>query len=166
MKEILNLLLQTQSQMRILHWQTTSYARHMAFGGFYDAVDDLLDKLIECYQGKYGRIYFEDSTTLTIKDISDDSNQEMKKMTIKINSIIEKMAEFEKIVEENRTMMIKLFEKSEPPAFYNLCHKYEQKILLTALAKQDWNQTKTAEYLGIHRNTLIKKMKKFKLKSI
>ena len=72
MKEILNLLLQVQSQMRILHWQTTSYARHMAFGGFYDAVEPLLDLLVECYQGKYGRIYFEDSTTLTLKDISDD----------------------------------------------------------------------------------------------
>ena len=47
--------------------------------------------------------------------------------------------------------------------YYKLCDNYEQKILLTALTRQNWNQTKTAEYLGIHRNTLIKKMKKFNI---
>ncbi|MFH0926880.1 MAG: sigma-54 dependent transcriptional regulator [bacterium] len=47
--------------------------------------------------------------------------------------------------------------------YFNMCHKYEQKILITALTRQNWNQTKAAKYLGIHRNTLIKKMKKFNL---
>ena len=73
MKDILVLLLQTQEQSRILHWQTTIYARHMAFGNFYDAVTPLIDNLVECYQGKYGRIYLEDDNTLTLKDISDDN---------------------------------------------------------------------------------------------
>jgi len=72
MQEILILLLQTQEQARILHWQTTSYAKHMAFGGFYDALTPLIDQLIECYQGKHGRIYLNDNNTLTLKDISDD----------------------------------------------------------------------------------------------
>ena len=55
---------------------------------------------------------------------------------------------------------------SQAITYYNLCHKYEQKILLTALTRQNWNQTKAAEYLGIHRNTLIKKMKKFNFKKV
>lgn len=56
MKKILIKVLQMQSQMRILHWQTTSLGEHLAFGKFYETVDPLVDKLVECVQGKYGRI--------------------------------------------------------------------------------------------------------------
>ena len=46
-------------QVHIFHWQTKkkgSLAQHMAFGEYYDAIPDLLDKLVETYQGKYGII--------------------------------------------------------------------------------------------------------------
>jgi len=72
MNEIISLLLQAQAQVKILHWQTTSYAKHMAFGGFYDAIDPLIDTLVECYQGKYGRVFLDDKNDLTIKDISNE----------------------------------------------------------------------------------------------
>ncbi len=42
--------------MRLLHWQTTSYAEHKAFGSFYKKADPLIDSLVETIQGKYGRI--------------------------------------------------------------------------------------------------------------
>ena len=51
-------LLSFQMQIKILHWQTTSYAQHMAFGGIYDFLNDAIDKFVEVYQGKYGRIKF------------------------------------------------------------------------------------------------------------
>ena len=51
MKKIVLKFLQTQAQMRILHWQTTSYAEHNAFGGFYDATGDIIDKIVEAIQG-------------------------------------------------------------------------------------------------------------------
>jgi DNA-binding ferritin-like protein len=57
MKKLVIKIFQIQSQTRLLHWQTGSYAEHNAFGGYYDAVDDLFDRLIEAIQGKYGRIY-------------------------------------------------------------------------------------------------------------
>ena len=72
MKNILLLLLQTQDQTRILHWQTTSYAKHIAFGNFYDALTPLIDLLVECYQGKYDRIYLDDKNTISLKDVSED----------------------------------------------------------------------------------------------
>ena len=72
MKNILLLLLKTQDQTRILHWQTTSYAKHIAFGNFYDALTPLIDLLVECYQGKYDRIYLDDQNTIELKDVSDD----------------------------------------------------------------------------------------------
>jgi Family of unknown function (DUF5856) len=73
MKEILNMLLNVQIQTQILHWQTTSYARHMAFGGFYDAMSDLTDTLVEAYQGKYGRVFLESTNTIKVHDISDEN---------------------------------------------------------------------------------------------
>lgn len=42
----------------IHHLGTDSYAQHMALGDFYDGLDDLTDKFIEAYQGKYSKIIF------------------------------------------------------------------------------------------------------------
>lgn len=57
-KAIVNLL-KIQNQLRILHWQTLSYAAHKALGNAYNDLDDLIDSLVEVHQGKYGRITFE-----------------------------------------------------------------------------------------------------------
>lgn len=46
-------------QVHIFHWQTKkkgSLAQHEAFGIYYDEIPDLLDKMVETYQGKYGII--------------------------------------------------------------------------------------------------------------
>ena len=68
MKKIILKSLQLQAQMRILHWQTTSFAEHNAFGGFYDAADDIIDKLIEAIQGKYGRIMLGGIDSIPVSD--------------------------------------------------------------------------------------------------
>lgn len=44
----------------IHHLTTDSYAQHVALGDFYDGLDDLADKFIEAYQGKYQLIEFPD----------------------------------------------------------------------------------------------------------
>ena len=49
-------LLTLQNQLRIFHWQTTSYAEHNAFGKAYEDLDDLIDSFIETMMGKKGRI--------------------------------------------------------------------------------------------------------------
>jgi hypothetical protein len=49
-------MIQMEQQLRILHWQTKSYARHKAFGDTYAALGDLIDSFVEAYMGKYGRI--------------------------------------------------------------------------------------------------------------
>jgi hypothetical protein len=35
------------------HFRTTSYARHMALGEFYEALPAAIDDLVECYQGMF-----------------------------------------------------------------------------------------------------------------
>lgn len=57
-KVIVNLL-KIQNQLRILHWQTLSFAAHKALGNAYNDLDELIDSLVEIHQGKYGRIVFD-----------------------------------------------------------------------------------------------------------
>jgi DNA-binding ferritin-like protein len=57
--DIISKLNTSTIQVHIFHWQTKkkgSLAQHMAFGEYYDAIPDVLDKLVETYQGKYGII--------------------------------------------------------------------------------------------------------------
>lgn len=70
MKKIVLKSLQMQAQMRILHWQTTFLGEHLAFGGFYEATDALIDKLIESVQGKYGRIFMGGIDSIQVSDYS------------------------------------------------------------------------------------------------
>ena len=44
------------NSLKLYHWQTTSYARHITSGQLFDLLIVLLDKLVETYQGKYGVI--------------------------------------------------------------------------------------------------------------
>lgn len=47
----------SRDQAHIFHWQTKgpgSYAAHKALQKYYDAIPDLIDTLVEAYQGKYG----------------------------------------------------------------------------------------------------------------
>lgn len=48
--------------------------------------------------------------------------------------------------------------------YYKKVAQFEKTLILAALLNKNGNQTKAAKYLGIHRNTLIKKMEKFNIK--
>lgn len=56
---MVNLLVGIEQQLRILHWQTESFAQHKAFGETYGALGDLIDSFMEGYMGKYGRVRLE-----------------------------------------------------------------------------------------------------------
>jgi len=56
MEEMASALMASQTQVHIFHLQTKSYAEHKALQGYYDGVDDLMDSLIESYQGQFGII--------------------------------------------------------------------------------------------------------------
>lgn len=42
-------------QLHLIHWQTQSYAEHMAIGGLYDYVHDFKDGVMEKLMGYTGR---------------------------------------------------------------------------------------------------------------
>jgi hypothetical protein len=55
-KDLICAFTELLSQLRILHWQTKSFARHIAYEKVYDSLEDYADDFIEIYQGKHGRI--------------------------------------------------------------------------------------------------------------
>lgn len=54
-KKLLAMLMCGQVCLRLIHWNTTSYAEHKAIGKLYDSLADLTDTLAEAYMGIYGR---------------------------------------------------------------------------------------------------------------
>lgn len=59
MTSLMSTFLGIQSQFKVFHWQTQSYAKHIAYGGIYDTLSDLSDEFMETYMGKYGRVALE-----------------------------------------------------------------------------------------------------------
>jgi hypothetical protein len=51
---LMSRLLDSQRQTHIFHLQTKSFAEHKALQDYYDAIDGLVDGLVESAQGKYG----------------------------------------------------------------------------------------------------------------
>lgn len=49
-------LLHSATITHIMHWQTESYAAHIALGEYYSEIPELVDAVIEAYQGKIGII--------------------------------------------------------------------------------------------------------------
>ena len=72
MISIVSPLLRIQNQIRICHWQTTSYAEHKAFGKAYEHVDGLIDSFIEAFFGKYGRNKARLSYNIELKNYEGD----------------------------------------------------------------------------------------------
>jgi DNA-binding ferritin-like protein len=61
MNELASLLLHSQTQTHIFHLRVTgpgSYAAHKALQKYYEGIDELVDGLVEMYQGKYGLVEF------------------------------------------------------------------------------------------------------------
>lgn len=88
MEKIVNQLLRIQQQLRILHWQTKSFARHEAYGATYDALGDLIDEFMEVHMGQYGRfelvnktIEIENLEEIKVSDFLDESIQFLKSLT-------------------------------------------------------------------------------------
>lgn len=57
-----------QNQVKIQHWQTTSYSEHKSLGDLYDSLSDNIDEFIETFMGKYGRIMAQNSFNLTLEN--------------------------------------------------------------------------------------------------
>ncbi len=60
-----------QQQFKILHWQTKSHSRHIAYDQIYSELGKLIDDFVEIYMGKYGRVEFSSGEgSITLKNTS------------------------------------------------------------------------------------------------
>ena len=63
-----------RNQIKLYHWQTKLYSRHKATDAVLEALDKSVDKYVEVYMGKYGRMKMNTSTaTTTVKNLSETS---------------------------------------------------------------------------------------------
>jgi hypothetical protein len=52
MEKYIPFLLQLQTQTQLWHWQTATYASHVALGSYYESIQELSDRFIEVTKGK------------------------------------------------------------------------------------------------------------------
>ena len=75
-EKLISTLMASRDQAHIFHWQTKgpgSFAAHMALNAYYDAIPDMVDALVESYQGYVGRINLAGQyTILNFADINTD----------------------------------------------------------------------------------------------
>ena len=69
--KLVSCLFHSRTQVHIFHLQTKSFAEHQALGTYYDGIIDIVDGLIESYQGKYGIVM--NYTNLPIKNYTDNT---------------------------------------------------------------------------------------------
>jgi DNA-binding ferritin-like protein len=70
--KLLTPFLKIQNQLRIFHWQTSSYAQHKAFGKAYEHLDGLIDEFVEVFMGKYGRSKAATSYSIELNNLGND----------------------------------------------------------------------------------------------
>jgi len=54
--KLVSFLMHSRTQAHVFHLQPTSFAEHKALNDYYDGIVDLVDGLVESYQGKYGTL--------------------------------------------------------------------------------------------------------------
>jgi hypothetical protein len=70
--EIVPVLFRFRQQLHVYHWQTTSYARHKASDELLGSLTGFIDKFMEIYFGKYGRVEFPAEVNIKIGNMSDE----------------------------------------------------------------------------------------------
>jgi len=64
--DFLSILRNSSPQVHIFHNQTRIYSEHIALGGYYDDVLDIIDRIAETYTALYGEI--EGYTSMPYRD--------------------------------------------------------------------------------------------------
>ena len=90
--EIVRFFFTLQFNMKIYHWNTTSYARHKASDEFGGKLSDLVDKFVEVFIGRYKVKPFPDNIKISAAFITDNGSEDLlqkaKEYLIELNSKI------------------------------------------------------------------------------
>jgi hypothetical protein len=73
MSKILQYFFYYQNLIKVFHWQTNSYAQHVASDQLYNSLQTLTDQWVEVYQGKYQTLTFdEDKVNVPLRNVDLD----------------------------------------------------------------------------------------------
>jgi hypothetical protein len=64
MDNVAKYLLGVMANLRLLHWQSRTYARHVASDGLLKELESLMDKYVEAQMGRYGLLMMSGSIEL------------------------------------------------------------------------------------------------------
>lgn len=82
-EEIIRVFFHMQSAIKLYHWQTTIYARHVATNDLLAQILPLIDSFIETYIGRYDRPMFKSGLRFVIDEVTDDTITELIEYYIK-----------------------------------------------------------------------------------
>ncbi|QIG60122.1 hypothetical protein [Dishui Lake large algae virus 1] len=102
-------------QVKLFHWATMSYAKHVALDGLHGVLSDKVDSFVECYIGKYKKQPLK-PFTIQVKAISDTTGLE----------------KFLEITNEQLSAMHKMFDKEKAPELSNILEEMMSEIDKTA----------------------------------
>lgn len=89
MSKLLLTFLTFQTQLRMYHWSTKNYNRHIESGNLYEKIDTLIDEFMETLQGKLGPVTYK-KAMLKLRSTSDSAIiSDMNKFKIFLNRDIE-----------------------------------------------------------------------------
>lgn len=70
--DIACMLMTLRDQIKVYHWQTITYARHIATNDLVTKLDTNIDQFLEVYIGKYGRPKFTGkNSTIRLRNFHD-----------------------------------------------------------------------------------------------
>jgi hypothetical protein len=74
MASIVHDFLEFSAQVKLYHWQTKVYARHLASDKLFGEINELIDKFVEIYIGKNGRPQLPTTQrSLKLDNLNDDT---------------------------------------------------------------------------------------------
>ena len=104
----------SRNNAHLQHWRTKSYAVHKALGNFYEDVIDIIDDLVEAYQGNFSLIG-------EVPDVEQNHNKDpIKMLTADVTWIAQNRSEIaqevdalENIIDELTGLYLKTLYKLE-----------------------------------------------------
>jgi len=80
--ELVKFFFTLQNSIRMYHWQTNTYSRHIATDTLLTGLNLLVDRFMEVFQGRYGKISFSGEVGCGFLTLTDSTAPEMIKESI------------------------------------------------------------------------------------
>lgn len=100
-EDFILLIESSYTNARIYHWNSDSYSVHKATENYYEAIRDLIDKLVEVAQGRFGMKYsFEGEIIISNLSVITYFSQLSHQVTLMVEKLFKEYKDLENIALE------------------------------------------------------------------